>query len=85
LRRGNPTLASRSQEVSPTPTAKVGQQVQVDVSGLQTPGVSFGGGVGITGVISRIDPRGLIEVKLSVIIEGRDTVLVPPDRVTAVQ
>ena len=67
------------------PEARVGQQVQVDISGLQTPGVQVGGGVSASGVITHIDPqRRLITVKLNVSFGGQDTVEVPPERVTTV-
>lgn len=67
------------------PMAQVGQQVMVDISGLQAPGVSVGGGVSAGGVIVDINAaKGLITVKLSVAFSGQDTVTVPADRVTAV-
>jgi hypothetical protein len=52
----------------------------VDISGLQTPGVSIGGGVSAGGVIVAIGPS-TITVKMSVAFGGSDTVEVPPDRV----
>jgi hypothetical protein len=58
----------------------VGQQVMVDIAGLQTPGVSVGGGVSAGGVIVAIGPS-TITVKMSVAFGGSDTVEVPPDRV----
>jgi hypothetical protein len=67
------------------PAAQVGQRVQVDISGLQTPGVSIGGGVSASGVITGIDPiQRLITVRLDVAFSGQNVVQVPPERVTAV-
>jgi hypothetical protein len=68
------------------PEARVDQRVQVDISGLQTPGVSIGGGVQASGVIKDIDPvRRLITVQLEVSFGGQNLVQVPPERVTAVE
>lgn len=57
--------------------------VQVDISGLTAPGVSFGGGVTSTGVIVGIDgTQQLITVQLDIAINGTSIVTVPPDRVS---
>ena len=65
------------------PAATIGQRVQVDVSGLQAPGVSIGGGVSVTGTITGIDAVGRsITVSLDVSFSGQNTVTVPPDHMT---
>jgi hypothetical protein len=67
------------------PLAQVGQKVNVDISGLTAPGVSFGGGVTSSGTIIGIDAnQQLLAVQLDIAINGIDTVTVSPDRVTAV-
>lgn len=68
------------------PFAQVGQRVQVDISGLQAPGVQVGGGVSATGTITAIDAaQGLVEVQLDVSFSGQNTVTVPADRVAVMQ
>lgn len=66
------------------PLAQVGQKVNVDISGLNAPGVSVGGGVSATGTIIEIRPAlRQIVVRLNISISGSDTVTVAPERVTA--
>jgi hypothetical protein len=68
------------------PTAEIGQRVQVEIAGLQAPGVSVGGGVSASGTIVGIDAgQGLITVQLDVAFSGQDTVVVPAARVTAIE
>lgn len=68
------------------PLAHVGQEVSVDISGLDTGGVSFGGGVQTTGKIIGINPdQGLITVAMSITVGDSNVVVVSPDRVTALQ
>jgi len=68
------------------PLAHVGQDVAVDISGLDTGGVSFGDGVQATGKIIGINPeQGLITVQMSITVAGSNVVVVSPDRVTALQ
>jgi hypothetical protein len=66
------------------PQARVGQRVQVDISGLQAPGISIGGGVQASGVITGFDPvQRLVTVQLDVSFAGQNVVQVPPERVMA--
>jgi hypothetical protein len=66
------------------PMAHVGQNVQVNVAGLQTGGISVSGGVTVSGVITGLNPaKGTIIVRLGVSFDGMDTVEVTPDRVSA--
>jgi hypothetical protein len=66
------------------PLAQVGQKVNVDISGLNAPGVSVGGGVNAIGTIIEVRPAlQQIVVRLDVSFSGSDTVTVAPERVTA--
>jgi hypothetical protein len=66
--------------------AQVGQQVEVDLSGLSVPGIDIGAGVSSTGVITQIDNvRGLIQVRLSVAFGDSDNVWASPDKVRVIQ
>ena len=68
------------------PQAVVGQRVQVDVEGLQAPGVSFGGGVSITGTIVAIRPVSQeIDIRLDVSLSGQSMVTAAPDRVSLIE
>jgi acetyl-CoA acetyltransferase len=66
------------------PQAEIGQRVQVDISGLQAPGVSVGGGVTATGTIIGIN-GGQITVQLDVSFSGQNVVTVSSDRVALFQ
>jgi hypothetical protein len=71
-------------EVKLMPFASIGQQVQVDISGLSAPGVQIGGGVSASGTIIAIDPiQRLITVRLDVAFSGQNVITVPPERVSA--
>lgn len=68
------------------PQARIGQRVQVDISGLQAPGISIGGGVSAAGTIIELNPaQRAITVRLDVAFAGQNVVTVPPERVTAVE
>ena len=68
------------------PEAKVGQRVQVDISGLNTPGISIGGGVSASGVIIGINVAlRQITVRLDVAFNGNDVVIVSPERFSVVE
>lgn len=61
--------------------AKVGDRVQVDISGIETHGVSIGGGILAPGVIVEIIPSNReIKVHLGVSFDGKETVTVPAER-----
>lgn len=61
--------------------ARVGEQVQVDISGLEAPGISIGAGVFSTGKITEIDAQNdEITVQLDVSFGGKDVVTVAADR-----
>jgi hypothetical protein len=67
------------------PLAQVGQEVTVDISGLEAGGISFAG-VQTTGTIIGINPhQGLITVAMSIALGDSNVVVVTPDRVTALQ
>jgi hypothetical protein len=60
------------------PPLKVGDRVQVDISGLKAPGVSVGTGVLASGTIERVDPvRREYTVRLDVSFSGKSTLKVP--------
>jgi hypothetical protein len=62
--------------------ARVGEQVQVDISGLETPDVSIGGGIVATGEIVDIDSNnGEIIVRLDLSFGNKNHVTVPAERV----
>jgi hypothetical protein len=64
------------------PIAQPGQRVQVNISGLQDPGVSIVGSRMVTGRIQSVDvPHQLISVDLDEVFGGQVTLSVPPDRV----
>jgi hypothetical protein len=64
------------------PEAKIGDQVQVDISGIETQGVSIGGGILAPGVIEEVIPSsGEIKVHLGVSFGGKEVVIVPAKRV----
>jgi hypothetical protein len=68
------------------PNAAVGQRVQVDIAGLDAPGVQIGQGVTATGVITAIDvATRLITVALDVSFSGDNIVRVSPEKVKAIQ
>ncbi len=68
------------------PLAEVGQRVQVNVAGLQAPGVSFGDGVSVAGTIIAIRPINQeIDVRLDISLSGQDIVTARPDRVSAIE
>jgi len=58
----------------------VGQSVAVDMSGFSYGGVSFGGGVQISGVIIHANPDGTYRIKLGAVISGVSEVTVGSDR-----
>jgi hypothetical protein len=61
-----------------------GQQVQVDLSGLQAGQVALGSGVSAVGKVVDVDEaKQTITVHLGVSIEGHDRVAVAPERVVA--
>jgi transcription antitermination factor NusG len=66
--------------------ATVGQPVQVDISGLETPGVAVGDGVFATGTVEAIHPeRDEVTVQLNVAFSGQNIVTVPAERVAAIR
>ena len=68
------------------PLAQVGQRVQVDLAGLNAPGVSIGAGVAVTGKITAINTLlGQITVELDVAFSGSNVVTVPPERVALIE
>jgi len=76
----------QADETLKTVQAQIGQKVQVDVSGLQTGGISAGTGVAATGTI--VDVNNLlrqITVQLDVSFGGINRVTVPPERVRVIQ
>lgn len=81
---GSASVQANELKRDETVQAYIGQKVQVDVSGLQAPGVSVGAGVYASGTIVAIDPVArLITVQLYATFSGRNMVTVPPDRVKA--
>jgi hypothetical protein len=68
-----------------TEKAKIGQLVQVDLAGLETPGVAFGGGVlGIGKIVEIDDVRQKVKVELDNLSFGdkhENVVFAPADQV----
>jgi hypothetical protein len=63
------------------PEAKIGDRVQVDISGIETQGVSIGGGILAPGEIVEIIPsKREIKVRLGVSFDGKEIVTVPAER-----
>jgi hypothetical protein len=63
---------------------QIGQQVQVDLSGLTAGDVALGSGVSAVGIVEGVDEGSRkITVHLGVSIEGHDRVAVAPERVVA--
>lgn len=63
------------------PQLKVGDRVQVDISGLQAPGIQVGQGVSASGRVTQIDPvRKVYVVTLDASFSGRNTVEIPFDQ-----
>ena len=64
---------------------QIGQQVQVDLSGLKAGDVALGSGVSAVGTVQDVDEGSRkITVHLGVSIEGHDRVAVAPERVVVV-
>jgi hypothetical protein len=65
--------------------AKKGDLVQVDISGIEMPGISIGGGVVAPGEIIEIYPeRGELKVRLGFSLDDMDLVTVSASRVKLV-
>jgi hypothetical protein len=65
------------------PQLQIGDPVQVDLSGLQAPGVQIGAGVSGSGTVTSIDSRRRVYiVTLSVSIGGKNTIEIPFDDVS---
>jgi hypothetical protein len=68
------------------PFAQVGQRVQVNIGGLQAPGVKVQGDVFATGTIVSLNTiLGQITVQLDVSFSGQNIVTVPAERVALIE